>query len=106
VDLTSKLKDMKSGPGNRSSRLAHLRTERAIAQKKLQNYEAGSVATGLFNVFTGGGTSLASSIEDKKNEIASCDEQINEIENQPAITQAQTDQAQHDYDNFMATVPW
>jgi len=106
VSLTDKMNDMKGGSGNRSGRIAHLKSLRAIAQKKLENYEAGSVATGLFNVFTGSSTSVASSIADKKAEINSYDEQINAIENEPVITQAQIDDATKQYNDFIATVPW
>ena len=103
--LAGHLEHLKDNVGRHPS-VAKLEAQKADAEKKLQGYESGSVATGLVNIFAGSSMSLSSSIADKKAEIAALDEKIAEIQNEPTVTQAAVDDAQQKLDDFIAAVPW
>jgi hypothetical protein len=96
--LSGRLDELKSAPHGRGG-VARLEAERTDAQKKLQSYQIAAqnplIAFGV-----------AASIQDKQREIASLTEKINDIQSEPIASQAEIDDAQQKYDDFMAAVPW
>ena len=103
--LAGRLEHLKDGPRSHPS-VAKLEAEKADDEKKLQGYQGGSVATGLLNAFSGGNANFSQQIADKRAEIASIDEKISEIRNEPLVSESSIAEAQQALDDFIAVVPW
>jgi hypothetical protein len=101
LDAMSEQLDSLKGSEDRGS-VSRLEAERDDAEKKLAGYQALSQTLGPF----GGAAAAGASISDKQREINSLTERINDIQNHPAASQADIDDAQQKYDAFVAAVPW
>jgi hypothetical protein len=95
--LSSNLDGLKASKNHGS--LAELQAERTDAQSKLASYQLIKPGSLLY-------LTVASSIQDKEREIASLNQKINAIQNHPAASQSDIDDAQQKYDDFVAAVPW
>ncbi len=97
--LSNRLDELKSAPKSRPS-VARLVAERTDAESKLASYKMVAVPGSILYM------TVASSIADKEREIASLTEKINDLQNEPIVSQSAIDEAQQKYDDFVAAVPW